>query len=191
MVTEFALTRYGLFSKFFRPILFRSPFSLHNYLESILTFHLYNHWSLFGYLSYQGFVGGGKTCCKLWGYCSGVILPLMWPAKLMQCIKCGGDEYFAWKLPLFLICTSLLHFSVFCLLVQVACLNPSKDCLFLELLRWSTSLVSRPGLLSINWAELMRSWAFLLLESDALGNIPCSNLNHPTFLCATIFFFKR
>ena len=27
-VTKFALTRYGLFSKFFRPLLFRSPFSL-------------------------------------------------------------------------------------------------------------------------------------------------------------------
>ena len=56
-------------------------------------------------------------------YCLGIILPLMWPAKLVQCIECRGDEYFAEKLPIFFTCMSLLLSSVFNLLVQVAWLK--------------------------------------------------------------------
>ena len=32
------------------------------------TPNLYNHWSSFGYLSYQSFAGGDRMCCKLWMY---------------------------------------------------------------------------------------------------------------------------
>ena len=46
-------------------------------------------------------------CCKLWGYCSRVILPLMRLAKLVYCIEYGDDKYFIWKVPsYFYFCVS-------------------------------------------------------------------------------------
>ena len=49
-------------------------------------------------------------CCKLWEHCSRVkvILPLMRPMKLVQCIEYRGDGYFTWKFPPFFTCMSLL-----------------------------------------------------------------------------------
>ena len=133
------------FSLILRPLFWRSPFSLYSYLKCISALHLYNHWSSFGCFSHQGFAGSGRMCCKLWEYCSGVILPLMRAIELVQCIKCGGDDYFIWIFPFFFPCTSLSPL-VFCLLVQVTCLKPSEVCSLFRLLRRSPSSVSILGL---------------------------------------------
>ena len=120
------------FSSILRPSFWRSSLSLYSYLKCIPTLHLYSHWSSFGYLSYQGFVGSGKMCYKLWGYCSEVILPLMWLAELVQCIEYRGDRYFTWIFPFFFTCTSLSPSLVFCLLVQVACLKAFRELFILQ-----------------------------------------------------------
>ena len=52
-------------------------------------------------------------CCKLRRHYSGVILPLMRQIELVQCIKCGDDVCFIWKLPPLIACTSLLLSSAF------------------------------------------------------------------------------
>ena len=127
--------------------------SLYSYLNCIPTLHLYSHWSFFGCLSHQGFTRGGRMCCKLWGYCSGVILLLMRPAELVQCIECGGDGYFTWIFPFFFACTFLPHSSVFCLLVQVACSKPPKECSLFRLLGQLASSASILRLLSMYWVR--------------------------------------
>ena len=101
-VTKFLITLYISFSQ-----LWRNSFPLY-YPGCILALQLDNHYSSLGCLSHQGLAGGGRICCKLWRHFSGVILTLMWPAKLVQCNECEGDGYFTWKLPRFFTCTSLL-----------------------------------------------------------------------------------
>lgn len=44
---------------------------------------------------------------QVWGHCSEVILSLLQPVELVQCIKYGGELYFTWKLPHLFSCTSL------------------------------------------------------------------------------------
>ena len=94
--------------------LFRRIFpTIYSYRDCILTFYLEGRWSFLGYLSHHFFAGGGRVGCRVWGHYLGVILPLIWLAGLVQCIKCGGDRCFIWKLPPCIACTSLLPSLVF------------------------------------------------------------------------------
>ena len=68
---------------------------------------------ILSWLLVPSFAGGGRVGCKLWGHYSGVILPLMRQIELVQCIKCGDDVCFIWKLPPLIACTSLLLSSAF------------------------------------------------------------------------------
>ena len=71
-------------------------------------------------------------CCKLCGHCSKAIPLLLRLAELVQCIKCGGDDYFIWIFLFFFAYTSLPSSSVFVLLVQVALLNYSRGALAIQ-----------------------------------------------------------
>ena len=112
--------------------------------------------------------------------CSGVILPLMRPVELVQCIECRSDEYFMWIFSFFFTCTSLPFSLVFCLLVQVAYLKPSEECSLFGLLGRSASLVLILGLLSTCWAktnerlDLPSTWVRLTWQYTI------SNLTIPT-----------
>ena len=142
----------GIFLRFYIPSSWGVPFIYIAIWSASQPSNLYSHWSSFGCLSYQGFARDGRMCCKLWGYYSEVILSLMWPTELVQCIEYGSDGYFTWIFPFLFTCTFLPHSSVFCLLVQVAYLKPSKECSLFRLLEWSASSVSILKLLSTYWA---------------------------------------
>ena len=74
---------------FFRPS--SSMTFLYGRLNCIPAFHLEGCRSFFGYLSHHCLTDGGRVSYRLWEYCSGVILPLMWQGELVQCIECRGD----------------------------------------------------------------------------------------------------
>ena len=141
------------FFSVFHPPFWRGFLSLYSQLNCILVLHLYSHWPSFGCLSHQDFAGGGKMCCKLWGYYSRVIPPLMRPTELVLCIELGCDDYFIWTFPFFFACTSILSSSVFCLSVQVAYSTlPEKRSLF-KLLRESASSSFLLEFSSMCWAR--------------------------------------
>ena len=129
---------------------------------------MYSYWSSFRCLSHQGFVGSSRVYCKLLRNYSEVFPPLMWLAKLVQCIECGGDGYFVWILPFFFVCTSLLSSSVFCYLVQVVCLTIPKECSLFGLLKRLASLWFLFEFLSACWVRT-NGW---------MGPSPSSNLTH-------------
>ena len=92
----------------------------------------------------------------------------MWLVKLVQCIKCGGDRYFTWIFPLFFACTSLPPSSIFCLLVQVACLKPSEQCLLFGLLERFVPSISTLKLLSTYWAKTNESMGLFISPHDII-----------------------
>ena len=87
--------------------------------------------------------------------------------ELLQYIECGGDGYFTYIFPFFFTCTSLPHFSIFCLLVQVACLKHFEQCSLFGLLQRSASSISILKLLSTYWARTNESVGFLISLSRA------------------------
>ena len=84
----------------------------------------------------------------------GVIPLLMWPAELIYCIECRGNDYFIWIFPFFFACTSLPSSLVFCHLVQVACSKESEERSFLGLLRgsaFSSLLLGFLSMCQVSW----------------------------------------
>ena len=114
--------------------------TVYSYWDCILTFHWDGHWSFLGYLSHRYFAGGGRVECRLWGHCSGVILPLMRQIKLVQCIKCESDKCIIWKLPPLIAYTSLLPSSAFSPMALVVCLKSPEECMLLGLLKQAVFL---------------------------------------------------
>ena len=110
----------------------------------------------------------------------------MWPTELVQCIEYGSDGYFTWIFPFLFTCTSLPHSSVFCLLVQVAYIKPSKECSLFRLLEWSASSVSILKLLSTYWAMtgkrmgLSISWGRSHMALFCVRILPLSQLPNLT-----------
>ena len=97
---------------FLSPPIWRGFLSLYSQSNCILALRLYSQGACIGCLPHQSFVRGGRVCCELWSYCSGVFFSLMQPAKLVQCIKCGGDGYLPLTFPFFFTCTSLMSSTV-------------------------------------------------------------------------------
>ena len=123
-------------------------------------------------------------CCKLWNHYSGVIPPLMQSVELVQCIECGGDDYFLWMFPFFFACMSLPSSSVFYFLVQVACLTPPEECSLLGLtLNWSASSSLILGFSFTCWfrtnvgmsSSTSLYWAYRLYS--ILGSYPSHSVN--------------
>ena len=110
-----------------------------------------------------------------------VILPLMQPVELVQCIKCGGDEYFIWKLSPFFTCTSLLPSSAPGLVDLMVNLWSSEEYLSLVLLKrtyHSPWFFKQPY---PNWSEpiLTYSWDVLSLGQVLFYDSPSSIPHQP------------
>ena len=103
----------------------------------------------------------------------GVILPLMRPVELVQCIECKCDGYFTWIFPFFFTCTFLPHSSAFCLLVQVACSKPLEECSFFRLLGQLASSASILELLSMYWVRTNEGMSLSISLGWAHGALFC------------------
>ena len=93
-------------------------------------------------------------CCKLWEYCLGVIPLLIQPAKLVQYIECGDDDYFIWVFRFFFAYMSLPFSLIFCLLVQVACSMLPEELSLFGLLKESAFLSFLLGFSSMCWVRI-------------------------------------
>ena len=118
-------------------------------MNFIPALHLYSHKSFFDACPIKVSLEVVECVESCEGTVQGVILPLMRPVELMQCIECRDDGYFTWILPFFFACTSLPPSSIFCLMVYVACLKPFKERSLFRLLKRSTSSASPLGFTSM------------------------------------------
>ena len=132
---------------------FRSPsrrifLPIYSYLDCIVAFHSDGCWSFLRYLSHHCLVGGDGVGCRLQEHCSWVILLLMRLAKLVWCIKWGGDVCFIWKLPPSLACMSLLPSSAFNIMALMVYLRSLENCL----------LFGRAILPQFPWSAILTGW---------------------------------
>lgn len=81
--------------------------SLYSPFPCISSLHLYISGELYGCLSYQDPLGGGRKSCELWSHCSGIISSLMQLVRLVQSIECEGGR---------------------CLLQETSFLHPCTSC---------------------------------------------------------------
>ena len=114
-----------------------SPFkrifpTIYSYWDCILAFDLEGRWPFHRYLSHCCLAGDGRVGCRVWGHYSRVILRVMRLVELVQCIKCGGDEYFIGKLSPCVACTFLPPSSVFNHMTLVVRLQSPEEYTFLR-----------------------------------------------------------
>ena len=100
----------------------------------------------------------------------------MWPVELVQCIKCEGNRYFIWKLPIFFNYTSPLLSLVTIFWPKWLIHSPPRSVCSLGSSSKSFPWFPYRGTYQCVRLGLVRSRAHFLLESGLPNNIP-----HPSF----------